>query len=49
MKVYRYKKEDEYTYALGATVVMEYLLNNPSLVQGVIFILILQVSKLLST
>ena len=37
MKVYRYKKEDEYTYALGATVVMEYLLNNPSLVQGVIF------------
>lgn len=36
MKVARYKKEDDITYALGATVVMEYLNNRPDLVAGVI-------------
>ena len=36
MKVTRYKKEDSMTYALGATVVMEYLNNRPDLVSGVI-------------
>ena len=36
MKVTRYKKEDNITYALGATVVMEYLNNRPELVSGVI-------------
>lgn len=36
MKVTRYKKEDRITYALGATVVMEYLNNRPELVSGVI-------------
>lgn len=36
MKVSRYKKEDEVTYALGATVVMEYLNMAPQLVEGVI-------------
>ena len=36
MKVSRYKKEDDITYALGATVVMEYLNNRPDLVEGVI-------------
>ena len=30
MKVKRYKKEDEFTYSLGATVTMEYLLGRPS-------------------
>lgn len=37
MKVSRYKKEDNITYALGATVVMEYLLSSPESVQAVIF------------
>ena len=32
----RYRKESEVTYALGATVVMEYLNNRPDLVTGVI-------------
>ena len=36
MKVSRYKKEDDVTYALGATVVMEYLNVRPDLVEGVI-------------
>lgn len=36
MKVARYKKEDNITYALGATVVMEFLLNKPSSVEAVI-------------
>ena len=36
MKVSRYKKEDDITYALGATVVMEYLNNCPDKVKGVI-------------
>ena len=36
MKVTRYKKEDDITYALGATVVMEYLNNRSDLVSGVI-------------
>lgn len=36
MKVSRYKKEDDITYALGATVVMEYLNNCPGKVRGVI-------------
>lgn len=36
MKVSRYKKEDAVTYALGATVVMEYLNCAPDLVEAVI-------------
>lgn len=36
MKVSRYKKEDQVTYALGATVVMEFLINRPETVTGVI-------------
>lgn len=36
MKVSRYKKEDQVTYALGATVVMEFLINRPETVAGVI-------------
>lgn len=36
MKIARYRKESEVTYALGATVVMEYLNNRPDLVTGVI-------------
>jgi len=36
LKVSRYKKEDDITYALGATVVMEYLNNCPAAVKGVI-------------
>ena len=36
MKVSRYKKEDNVTYALGATVVMEYLNFAPDKVMGVI-------------
>ena len=36
MKVSRYKKEDQVTYALGATVAMEFLNNQPALVQAVI-------------
>lgn len=36
MKVSRYKKEDNITYALGATVVMEYLNCAPQLVEAVI-------------
>ncbi len=36
MKVSRYRKEDSFTYALGATVVMEYLNNRPDLVMAVI-------------
>ncbi|MBO4242406.1 MAG: TrmH family RNA methyltransferase [Clostridiales bacterium] len=36
MKVSRYKKEDSITYALGATVVMEFLINRPEQVEGVI-------------
>lgn len=36
MKVSRYRKEDSNTYALGATVVMEYLNNRPDLVMAVI-------------
>lgn len=36
MKITRYRKEDNVTYALGATVVMEYLNFRPELVQAVI-------------
>lgn len=36
MKVSRYKKEDPVSYLLGATVVMEYLINKPGSVKGVI-------------
>lgn len=36
MKVTRYRKEDNITYALGATVVMEYLNYAPELVEGII-------------
>ena len=36
MKVARYRKEGDITYALGATVVMEYLNNRPDLVDAVI-------------
>lgn len=36
MNIRRYKKNSEVTYALGATVVMEYLLNATSLVQAII-------------
>lgn len=36
MKVSRYKKEDSVSYALGATIVMEYLNIRPDLVEGVI-------------
>ena len=36
MKISRYRKENDTTYALGATVVMEYLNNRPDLVTGVI-------------
>lgn len=36
MKVARYKKEDNFTYALGATVVMEFLLFRPQVVTGII-------------
>ena len=36
MKVSRYKKEGDVTYALGATVVMEYLNKDPESVLGVI-------------
>lgn len=36
MKVTRYRKDDVITYALGATVVMEYLNKRPDLVKGVI-------------
>ena len=36
MKVSRYKKDDPVSYLLGATVVMEYLLNKPGSVKGVI-------------
>lgn len=36
MKIVRYRKEMDYTYALGATVVMEYLLNRPECVLSVI-------------
>ncbi|MBO7426684.1 MAG: TrmH family RNA methyltransferase [Clostridiales bacterium] len=36
MKIARYRKESEVTYALGATVVMEYLNNAPELVTAVI-------------
>lgn len=36
MKVSRYRKEDDVTYALGATVVMEYLNIRPDLVMEVI-------------
>lgn len=36
MKIQRYRKESDVTYALGATVVMEYLNNRPELVKGVI-------------
>lgn len=36
MKITRYRKDLDVTYALGATVVMEYLNNRPDLVQGVI-------------
>lgn len=36
MKISRYRKDSDVTYALGATVVMEYLNNRPDLVTGVI-------------
>ncbi len=36
MKVSRYKKEDNVSYALGATVAMEFLNNRPECVEGVI-------------
>ena len=36
MKVSRYRKEDPVSYLLGATVVMEYLINKPGSVKGVI-------------
>lgn len=36
MKISRYRKDSDVTYALGATVVMEYLNNRPELVMGVI-------------
>lgn len=36
MKISRYRKENDTTYALGATVVMEYLNNRPDLVKAVI-------------
>lgn len=36
MKITRYKKEDNITYALGATVVMEYLLHNVDSVKNII-------------
>lgn len=36
MKVSRYRKDDPVSYLLGATVVMEYLLNKPGSVKGVI-------------
>ncbi len=36
MKVTRYKKEEKMTYALGATVVMEFLLNKPQVISGII-------------
>ncbi len=36
MKVTRYKKEDRVSYALGATVAMEFLNNCPEVVEGVI-------------
>ena len=36
MKVSSYKRDGEYTYALGATVTMEYLNIRPDLVEGVI-------------
>ena len=37
MKISSYRKEDRFSYALGATVVMEYLLNSVSQVREVIF------------
>lgn len=36
MKIARYRKDDAITYALGATVVMEYLNKRPDIVKGVI-------------
>ncbi|MCQ2482012.1 MAG: TrmH family RNA methyltransferase [Clostridia bacterium] len=36
MKITRYRKEDDITYALGATVVMEYLLHDTENVKGII-------------
>jgi len=36
VKISRYRKESDISYALGATVVMEYLNNRPGLVRGVI-------------